>query len=190
MRWTIVMRAPQSEAQGRESALAELCRLYWYPLYIFVRRRGCSPEAARDLTQRFLLHLLEHRALSRVDRLIGKFRSFLLVSFQNHLSDAFDRARRLKRGGDKEFVQLDAEDAEKLLLYTLSLGAGEIYLSATPMDSVAPPQMLLRCVDNPPGWGIVSKLMRAMEEHRIRSLERPIVINGFASDGSDSWVVA
>ena len=82
-----------------------------------------------------------------------------------------------------------AEIAGEFLLYTLSLGAGEIYLSATPMDSVAPPQMLLRCVDNTTGWGTVSKLMRAMEEHRIRSLERPIVINGFAADGSDSWII-
>ena len=38
---------------------------------------------------------------------------FLLASFQNHLSDAGDRARRLKRGGDMEFVRLDAEDAEE-----------------------------------------------------------------------------
>ena len=37
----------------------------------------------------------------------------MLASFQNHLSDAGDHARRLKRGGDKEFVYLDAEDAEK-----------------------------------------------------------------------------
>ena len=37
----------------------------------------------------------------------------MLASFQNHISDAADRVRRLKRGGDKEFVQLDAEDAEK-----------------------------------------------------------------------------
>jgi hypothetical protein len=37
----------------------------------------------------------------------------LLASFQNRISDAVDRARRLKRGGDKEFVQLDAEDAEE-----------------------------------------------------------------------------
>jgi RNA polymerase sigma factor (sigma-70 family) len=112
-RWTIVMRAAQSQAQGGEAALADLCRVYWYPLYIFARRRGYSPDDAQDLTQSFFLHLLEHRALSGVDRLKGKFRSFLLASFQNHLSDAVDRARRLKRGGDKEFVQLDAEDAEE-----------------------------------------------------------------------------
>ena len=56
---------------------------------------------------------MEHRAFKGVDRLKGKFRSFLLSSFQNHLSDAADRARRVKRGGDKDFVHLDAEDAEK-----------------------------------------------------------------------------
>ena len=112
-RWTIVMRAAQSQAQGGQSALAELCRLHWYPLYTFARRRGRSPEDAQDLTQSFFLHLVEHRAFKGVDRLKGKFRSFLLASFQNHLSDAADRARRLKRGGDKDFVHLDAEDAEK-----------------------------------------------------------------------------
>ena len=112
-RWTIVMRAAQSQAQGGQSALAELCRLYWYPLYIFARRRGHSPDDAQDLTQGFFLHVVEHRALTSVDRLKGKFRSFLLASFQNHLSDVGDRARRLKRGGDKEFVQLEAEDAEE-----------------------------------------------------------------------------
>ena len=112
-RWTIVMRAAQSQAQGGQSALAELCRLYWYPLYIFARRRGHSPDDAQDLTQGFFLHLLEHRALTGVDRLKGKFRSFLLASLQNHLSDELDRARRLKRGGDEEFVHLDAEDAEE-----------------------------------------------------------------------------
>jgi len=112
-RWTIVMSAAQSQAPGAESALAQLCRTYWYPLYIFTRRRGYSPDDAQDFTQSFFLHLLEHRALAGVDRLKGKFRSFLLASFQNHLSDQADRARRLKRGGDKEFVQLDVEEAEK-----------------------------------------------------------------------------
>jgi RNA polymerase sigma-70 factor (ECF subfamily) len=112
-RWTIVMRAAQSQAPGGESALAQLCRTYWYPLYLFARRRGYSPDDAQDMTQSSFLHLLEQRALAGVDRLKGKFRSFLLASFQNHLSDAADRDRRLKRGGDKEFVGLDAEEAEE-----------------------------------------------------------------------------
>jgi hypothetical protein len=63
--------------------------------------------------QGFFLHLLEHRMPAGVDRLKGKFRSFLLASFQNYLSDEFDRARCHKRGGNEEFVHLDAEDAEE-----------------------------------------------------------------------------
>ena len=68
-RWTIVMRAAQSQAQGGQSALAELCRLYRYPLYTFARRRGRSPEDAQDLTQSFFLHMVEHRAFKGVDQI-------------------------------------------------------------------------------------------------------------------------
>jgi RNA polymerase sigma factor (sigma-70 family) len=112
-RWKIVMRAAQSQAPGGESALAQLCRTYWYPLYMFARRRGHSPDDAEDLTQGFFLHLLEHRSLAGVDRLKGKFRSFLLASFQKHLCDQFDHAHRLKRGGGKEFIELNAQEAEE-----------------------------------------------------------------------------
>src|SRR6201984_3876316 len=106
------MQAAQSQVQGGPAALAELCRLYWYPLYVFARHRGHSPDDSQDLTQGFFLHLLEHRALTHVDRLKGKFRSFLLASFQNYLSVEARRDRRLKRGGDYEFVSLALESAE------------------------------------------------------------------------------
>jgi RNA polymerase sigma-70 factor (ECF subfamily) len=108
----MVMTAAQSQVRGGPAALAELCQLYWYPLYVFARCRGRSPEDAQDLTQGFFLHLLEHRALARVDRLKGKFRSFLLASFQNYISIEAHRARCLKRGGNYEFVTLDLEKAE------------------------------------------------------------------------------
>jgi DNA-directed RNA polymerase specialized sigma24 family protein len=114
--WTIVMTAAQSRVQGGPTALAELCQLYWYPLYVFARRRGHSPDDAQDLTQGFFLHLLEHRALAHVDRLKGKFRSFLLASFQNYLSIEARRVRCLKRGGNCEFVTLDLERAESRYL--------------------------------------------------------------------------
>ena len=107
------MRAVQSQAQGGQSALAELCRLYWYPLYVFARLHGHSPDDAQDLIQGFFLHMLEHRVPTGVDRLKGKFRSFLLASLQNYLSDELDSARCLKRGGNEEFVHLDSEDAEE-----------------------------------------------------------------------------
>ena len=111
-RWSVVLVSARSQAAGSKEAFADLCRLYWYPLYAFIRHRGYSPEDAEDLVQGFFLHLVEHKTLRRVDRSKGKFRSFLLASLQNYLSDEADRARRLKRGGNAEFVHLDLEGAE------------------------------------------------------------------------------
>jgi RNA polymerase sigma factor (sigma-70 family) len=111
-RWSAIFVAAQSQLPGSQAALTDLYRLYWYPLYAFARRRGYGPHDAQDLTQGFFLHLLEHRALRQVQPLKGKFRSFLLASFQNFILDEASRARCLKRGGNREFVFLDAEDAE------------------------------------------------------------------------------
>jgi RNA polymerase sigma factor (sigma-70 family) len=111
-RWSLVLLSVQSQAPGYQAALGELYRIYWYPLYAYVRRRGHNPEEAQDLTQGFFMHLLEHRTLGRADPLKGKFRSFLLGSLQNYLSTEGDRAHCLKRGGNVEFVPLDMESAE------------------------------------------------------------------------------
>jgi DNA-directed RNA polymerase specialized sigma24 family protein len=111
-RWTLVLVSAQNQGQAAQAALTELCQIYWYPLYAFARRRGYSPADSQDLTQVFFLDLLEHRALTRVDRLKGRFRSFLLASFQNHLSVEARAAHSLKRGGQHRFVHLDAESAE------------------------------------------------------------------------------
>jgi RNA polymerase sigma factor (sigma-70 family) len=116
-RWTLVMASARDQSQTGRAALAALCQVYWYPLYAFARRRGHSPHDSQDLTQGFFLHLLEHRALSGVDRLKGKFRSFLLACFQNYLSAETRRAHRLKRGGQCEFVSLDLESAENRYQY-------------------------------------------------------------------------
>jgi DNA-directed RNA polymerase specialized sigma24 family protein len=111
-RWSVVLVSAQSQAPGYREAFADLCKLYWYPLYAFIRHRGYSPEDAQDLVQGFFLHVLEYKALSRVDRSKGKFRSFLLASLQNYLSNEADRAHCLKRGGKAEFVYLDIDGAE------------------------------------------------------------------------------
>ena len=111
-RWTLVMASAHDQSQAGRAALAALCQTYWYPLYAFARRCGHSPPDAQDLTQGFFLHVLEHRALSQVDRLKGKFRSFLQACFQNYLSVQARRAHRLKRGGNCQFVSLDLETAE------------------------------------------------------------------------------
>jgi hypothetical protein len=111
--WTIVMKAVQSQVRGGQSALVELCRLYWYPLYVFARLNGLSSEGALDSIQGFFLHLLEQRAPVGVDVVTRKFRPFLRASLQNYLSNEFDRRRCLKKEGREEFVHLYAKEAEE-----------------------------------------------------------------------------
>ena len=111
-RWSVVLAAGEATGSQRRQALEELARVYWFPLYSFIRRRGHEAAEAEDLTQGFFAHLLEKNALAKVDRDLGKFRSFLLASLQNYMSDEWDKSRRLKRGGGQKVVALDALDAE------------------------------------------------------------------------------
>ena len=94
-------------------ALAELCRVYWSPLYGFVRSRGHTMHDAQDLTQSFFAYVLEHKVYARADRRKGRFRSFLLASLKNFLADAADRERTLKRGGAQIFLPLHEEQAQE-----------------------------------------------------------------------------
>ena len=67
-RWSVIIAAAQNETRSGQAALAKLCRVYWYPLFAFARRRGHSPHDAQDLTQGFFLHLLRNRAFTGLIR--------------------------------------------------------------------------------------------------------------------------
>jgi RNA polymerase sigma-70 factor (ECF subfamily) len=110
--WSLLAQATLSgETAGRE-ALEELLRRYSSPLQQFIRQRGYNETEAQDVTQDFLLHLLEHSTLKRADRLRGKFRSFLLTCLKNFLVNERLRANTQRRGGGREILPLKAENAE------------------------------------------------------------------------------
>lgn len=111
-RWTLVISAGQVGTPESQEALAELCKLYWYPIYLFVRRRGYNADEAVDLTQGFFTRLLEKNDLATADRSRGRFRSWLLGCLKHFLANEWDRAHALKRGGGKSVLSIDAEDAE------------------------------------------------------------------------------
>src|SRR3954447_2619954 len=112
--WSVIVAAGRSvtDPETAALALAELCRIYWMPLYTFIRTRGYSVHDAQDLTQGFFAHLIEHEVYARADREKGKFRSFLLASLKNFLADAYSHAHAIKRGGAQDFLPLDEERAE------------------------------------------------------------------------------
>src|SRR5208282_5802991 len=98
-RWTLVVAAADPQRKDARSALVSLCEGYWYPLYVYLRRRGYPADQAQDLTQEFFIRLLEGRYLDRADPEKGRFRSFLLTSLKFFVADEEDRRRAHKRGG-------------------------------------------------------------------------------------------
>ena len=81
-RWSLVVAAAQRDSPECEAALATLCRLYWYPLYAYARRRLPQAQDAQDLTQEFFACLLDKDYLRQADRQRGRFRAFLLTAFK------------------------------------------------------------------------------------------------------------
>jgi hypothetical protein len=116
-RWSMVLEAMQSRTHGASHALANLYECYWRPLYAFARRRGLWPEDAQDLVQGFFEHLIGSHGLATVDRSKGRFRSFLLASFQNFIVTKTSLACAEKRGGGAELIRLDWRDAEACLVF-------------------------------------------------------------------------
>src|SRR5213593_1575943 len=57
--WTNVLAAQRVGSPEAEVALEKLCRTYWYPLYAYIRRKGCDPHKAQDLNQEFFYRLLK-----------------------------------------------------------------------------------------------------------------------------------
>ncbi len=148
--WSVVLAAGSCSSLQYEQALSNLCHVYWFPLYSYLRRRGCDSHQAEDCTQAFFTRLLEKNTLRRADRNRGRFRSFLLTSLKNFLSDEWDRARSQKRGGDKRILSLDAVAAETR--YTLE-----------PADRLSPDKLFER------SWAL-AVLKQAMDQLKKESM--------------------
>jgi RNA polymerase sigma-70 factor (ECF subfamily) len=105
--WSVVLAAGDAASERARTALEQLCRAYWYPVYAYVRRCGHRPHDAEDFTQEFFCRLLDRQYLAQADPRRGRFRSFLLVAVKHFLANEWDRRQAVKRGGRVTFVALD-----------------------------------------------------------------------------------
>ena len=110
--WTVVLAAGQRHTPQSDGALEELCRIYWFPLYAYVRRRGHNKPDAEDLAQDFFARLLEKNFFTNLDSEKGKFRAFLLASLKHFLANEWDKSQAQKRGGGVVPLSLDWQTAD------------------------------------------------------------------------------
>jgi len=111
--WSVVLQAGGEFTPESQTALEKLCRGYWYPLYVHVRRLGWAVDDAKDLTQQFFARFLERKYIELADPERGRFRSFLLTSLKRFLADEWDKLQTQKRGGGQRAISWDDFDPEE-----------------------------------------------------------------------------
>jgi RNA polymerase sigma factor (sigma-70 family) len=114
--WSVVLEAGQTDSPQATEALEHLCRCYWYPLYVFVRRKGHSQPDAQDLTQQFFARFLERKYVELADQSRGRFRTFLIRSLEHFLINEWSKGRAAKRGGARQVISLDEQETENRYL--------------------------------------------------------------------------
>ena len=94
-RWSMVLAAGHRSSPDANRALESLCEAYWYPLYVYVRRRVADVDEAQDLTQAFFAELLAKNFVGSAKADRGRFRAFLLTALKDR------RINKCRRFGGK-----------------------------------------------------------------------------------------
>ena len=110
--WSVLLEA-QGESPAAQEALEKLCRIYWRPIFAFLRRQGIGPTEAEDLTQGFFAQLLERKSFDAVRKEKGRLRSYLLGALKYFVADEQRRAMAIKRGKGQRLISLEELRAEE-----------------------------------------------------------------------------
>lgn len=114
--WTLVWKAASEDSTIGRSALEQIVKRNWQPLYSFARRKGLCREDAEDATQEFLHQIVRGEFLQKLDPAKGKFRAYLLTAWKRFLIDEHRQKKAAKRGGAVEVFRLDFDDGERTWL--------------------------------------------------------------------------
>ena len=150
-RWSLLRQGQGTGLRSKvDPGLAQLCQIYWRPIFTYIYRRGYSAPDAQDLTQDFFLMIMDGKLLQSADPKRGRFRSLLLKSLKNFLIDAAVKSQRHKRGGGVQFVSWEKWMAD---------APAQLALPVTALES-SPPEALFDA-----GWAA------AIAEEALRRLQ-------------------
>ena len=122
-KWSLVVAAGQKSSPEAEAALETLCQSCWYPVYVYIRRKGFPPHDAEDLTQEFFARILRGNLFAQADSRLGRFRAYLLGALNHFLANERDKDRALKRGGRSPHFPLNEPGFEEKYLHEASVQA-------------------------------------------------------------------
>jgi RNA polymerase sigma factor (sigma-70 family) len=103
-----VRQLHEPDESVRMAALEELLRACWRPLLAFAMGHGLDRPTAEDAVQGFIETLIRRESLKTVSQEKGRFRSFMLAGFRNHLVSLYRRQFAQIRGGGMAQASLEA----------------------------------------------------------------------------------
>jgi RNA polymerase sigma factor (sigma-70 family) len=113
-RISIIQRLQNPEQ--REQALDGFVKLYWVPIYKYLRMKwNKNEEDAKDLTQAFFLRCVEKNFFNGFDSKKARFRTFLRVCLDGFVANERKSQLATKRGGHLLHLPMDFQIAENEL---------------------------------------------------------------------------
>jgi len=90
-----------------KSILDLLINNYWKPVYVYLRRRGFGNEEAKDIVQEFFTYWVKKGLFGRADSSKGKFRTYMISSLNNFVSNIKRAEYAQKRRPEGGFLNID-----------------------------------------------------------------------------------
>lgn len=111
-RWTEIVHVQTKDESKRRLHLDALLTRYWKPIYVYLCRKGCDAEKAKDLTQGFIHEIvLEKSLIQQATPTKGRFRSYILTALNHYIANKYYTDSAQKRRPAGKLLDLDGVDA-------------------------------------------------------------------------------
>jgi RNA polymerase sigma-70 factor (ECF subfamily) len=129
--WSEIRNAETNDMTRRRIIIDNLLKMYWKPVYCYLRHKGYDNESAKDLTQGFFHEIvLGHNLIQQADQTRGRFRTFLLTVLNRYITDVYRRDTAKKRQSADAVVPLDPANLPYLPAKQLEAGPEEVFYYA------------------------------------------------------------
>lgn len=107
-RWSRILAAHTQNPTRRRTALGDIAKQYWHPVYWYFRRKAHTVEEAEDLTQGFFADIvLGKNLVQKADPGKGRFRGFLCEALRNYGTSQHRHRQAKKRRPEGNVVSLE-----------------------------------------------------------------------------------
>lgn len=130
--WTLISRARSPDGAVAGVALNQLCEMYWFPIYAFIRNSNRSAHDAQDLTQGFFeKKVVTGELFAKANQMKGRLRTLVLTAVKNFIHNEWTREMASKRGHGATHFSIDEATAEG-------------WYGAEPVESMTPDRLFQR----------------------------------------------